>query len=85
VNTLNATISSPFTTVPGYSLTGSNNSSNVTCPFSINYLNEKSEKGCIPTTTANITAGLYLAKISDNLDKCNNENKSDNERNEGIS
>jgi hypothetical protein len=60
--TLNATISSPNTTTPGYSLTIANNSFNNTCPFTINYLNATSANGGIPATVANITAGLYLSK-----------------------
>ena len=60
--TLNATISSPNTTTPGYSLTVANNSFNNTCPFTINYLNATSANGGIPATVGNITAGLYLAK-----------------------
>ena len=61
--TLNATISSPNTATPGYSLTVANNSFNATCPFTINYLTDTSANGGIPTTTANLTAGLYLAKV----------------------
>lgn len=60
--TLNATISSPNTLTPGYSLTVANNSFNNTCPFTINYLNATSANGGIPATVANITAGLYIAK-----------------------
>ena len=60
--TLNASISSPNTTAPGYSLTVANNGFSATCPFTINYLTEASASGGIPATTANITAGLYLAK-----------------------
>jgi hypothetical protein len=60
--TLNASISSPNTAAPGYSLTVANNSFNATCPFTINYLTDTSANGGIPTTTANLTAGLYLAK-----------------------
>ena len=60
--TLNATISSPNTTAPGYSLTVANNGFTGTCPFTINYLTEASASGGIPANTANITAGLYLAK-----------------------
>lgn len=58
--TLNASISNPNTTTPGFSLTTTNNSFNNTCPFTINYLNETSVNGGIPATTANITAGLYI-------------------------
>ena len=61
--TLNATISSPNTATPGYSLTVANNSFNATCPFTINYLCDTSANGGIPATVANITAGLYLAKV----------------------
>lgn len=61
--TLNASISSPNTTAPGYSLTVANNGFNATCPFTINYLTEASAGGGIPATVANITAGLYLAKV----------------------
>ena len=61
--TLNTTISSPNTTAPGYSLTVANNSFNATCPFTINYLTETSANGGIPASVANITAGLYLAKV----------------------
>jgi hypothetical protein len=60
--TLNATISSPNTTTPGYSLTIANNTFNATCPFTINYLNETSANGGIPASVVNITAGLYIAK-----------------------
>ena len=61
--TLNATISSPNTTAPGYSLTVANNGFNATCPFTINYLTEASSAGGIPASVANITAGIYLAKV----------------------
>jgi len=60
--TLNATISTPNGTTPGYSLTVANNSFNATCPFTINYLNETSANGGIPAGVTNLTAGLYLAK-----------------------
>lgn len=60
--TLNATIATPNTTTPGYSLTVANNSFNNTCPFTLNYLNETSANGGIPATVANITAGLYISK-----------------------
>ena len=58
--TLNVAVSSPNTTTPGYSLTVANNTFTNTCPFTVNYLNETSANGGIPTTVANITAGLYL-------------------------
>lgn len=58
--TLNAAISSPNGTTPGYSLTTTNNSFNNTCPFTINYLNETSANGGIPATVANLTAGVYI-------------------------
>jgi hypothetical protein len=61
--TLNASISNPNATNPGYSLTVANNGFSATCPFTINYLTEASASGGIPATTANITAGLYLAKV----------------------
>ena len=61
--TLNASISSPNSATPGYSLTVANNSFNATCPFTINYLCDTSANGGIPATVANITAGLYLAKV----------------------
>lgn len=61
--TLNATISSPNSATPGYSLTVANNSFNATCPFTINYLCDTSANGGIPATVVNITAGLYLAKV----------------------
>ena len=61
--TLNASISAPNTTAPGYSLTVANNGFNGTCPFTINYLTEASAAGGIPATVANITAGIYLAKV----------------------
>lgn len=60
--TLNVTVSSPATATPGYSLTTANNTFNATCPFTINYLQDTGAQGGIPATTANITAGLYLAK-----------------------
>jgi hypothetical protein len=60
--TLNATISTPNSTTPGYSLTVANNSFTNTCPFTINYLNETSANGGLPATVANITAGLYINK-----------------------
>lgn len=60
--TLNATISTPNTATPGYSLTPANNSFTGTCPFTINYLCDTSANGGIPATTANISAGLYLSK-----------------------
>ena len=61
--TLNVAVSSPNTTTPGYSLTQTNNGFNGTCPFTINYLCDTSANGGIPATTANITAGVYLAKV----------------------
>jgi hypothetical protein len=62
--TLNASVSSAGTTTPGYSLTVANNSFNATCAFTINYLNETAANGGLGSTTvANITAGLYLAKV----------------------
>lgn len=60
--TINAAVSSPNTTAPGYSLTTANNSFTGTCPFTVNYLTEASASGGIPNTTAFITAGLYLVK-----------------------
>jgi hypothetical protein len=60
--TLNASITSPNTATPGYSITTANNSFTGTCPFTIIYLPDTSANGGIPATTANITAGLYLAK-----------------------
>jgi hypothetical protein len=60
--TLNAAISTPNTATPGYSITTANNSFTGTCPFTINYLCDTSANGGIPTSVANITAGLYLAK-----------------------
>ena len=62
--TLNASISSPNSTAPGYSLTVANNGFNATRPFTINYLTEASAGGGIPATVANIIAGLYLPKVS---------------------
>jgi hypothetical protein len=62
--TLNASISSPNSTTPGYSLTVANNGFNGTSPFTINYLTEASASGGIPATVANITAEIYLAKGS---------------------
>ena len=61
--TLNVAVSSSNTTAPGYSLTQTNNGFNGTCPFTINYLCDLSANGGIPATTANITAGVYLAKV----------------------
>ena len=61
--TLNATVSSPNSTTPGYSLTTANNGFNGSVPLTINYLCDTSGNGGIPATTANITAGLYLAKV----------------------
>ena len=60
--TLNAAISGPNTTTPGYSLTTTNNSFNNTCPFTINYLNETSANGGMPATVANLTSGVYIRK-----------------------
>lgn len=60
--TLNATVSSPNTATPGYTITAANNSFTGTCPFTINYMTDTSANGGIPTTVANITAGLYLVK-----------------------
>jgi hypothetical protein len=60
--TINAAVSSPNSTTPGYSLTTANNSFTGTCPFTVNYLTEASASGGIPATTAFITAGLYLVK-----------------------
>ena len=33
-----------------------------TCPFTVNYLNDTSASGGLPNTTANITAGLFIAR-----------------------
>ena len=33
-----------------------------TCPFTVNYLNDTSANGGLPNTTANITAGLFIAR-----------------------
>ena len=60
---LNVSVVNPNTTGPGYSLTTTNNSFTNTCPFTVNYLNDLSGNGGIPATTANITAGLFIAKI----------------------
>ncbi len=64
IPTLNASISSPSSTAPGYSLTVANNgfTGSESCPLTINYLTEASASGGIPDTVANITAGLNLAK-----------------------
>ena len=72
--TLYATVASPITAAPGYSLSTANNSFNATCPFTINYLSDTSANGGIPTTVANITAGLYLAKVP--ATSCNGVNLS---------
>ena len=61
--TINVSVTSPKTATPGYSITTTNNGFNGTCPFTVNYLPDTSANGGIPATTANITAGLYLAKI----------------------
>jgi hypothetical protein len=63
--TLNATVSGPATATPGYSLTTANYTFNATCPFTINCLPDTGPQGGIPLTTANITAGLYLARPPD--------------------
>ena len=60
---LNVAVSTPNTTTPGYSLTTTNNGFTNTCPFTVNYLNDTAANGGIPATTANITAGLCIAKI----------------------
>ena len=51
--TLNVAVSSSNTATPRYSLTSTN----------INYLPDTSANCGIPATVANITAGLYVAKI----------------------
>ena len=61
--TINVSVSSPNTATPGYSLTTTNNGINGTCPFIVNYFPDTSANGGIPATVANITAGLYIAKI----------------------
>jgi hypothetical protein len=60
--TFNVSVSNPATATPGYSLTTANNTFNPTCPFTVNYLPDTGAQGGVPTTSANITAGLYLAK-----------------------
>ncbi len=60
--TINATISSPNTATPGYSLTTANNTFSSTCPFTVNYLTDTSANGGIPTTVTNLVAGLYIVK-----------------------
>ena len=61
--TLNVALSSPSTATPGYSPVSTNNGFNGSCPFTINYLPDTSANGGIPATVANITAGVYVAKI----------------------
>ena len=61
--TLNVAVSSPNTATPGYSITPTNNGFDGTCPFTINYLPDTSANGGIPATVANITAGVYIAKV----------------------
>ena len=61
--TLNATVTGGNTTTTGYNLTATNNGFNGTCPFTINHLNDTKANGGLDATTANITAGLYIAKI----------------------
>jgi hypothetical protein len=60
--TLNVSVSGPATATPEYFLTPVNNTFSATCPFTINYSPDAGNLGGIPATTANITAGLYLAK-----------------------
>ena len=60
--TLNVTVVSPNTTTPGYSLTTANNTFTNTVPITVNYLNDVSANGGIPTTTTNIVAGLFINK-----------------------
>jgi hypothetical protein len=59
--TVAVTVDSPATTTANYSLTPSNNSFSNTCPLLVNYIPSTSTVG-IPATTANIVAGLYIAK-----------------------
>lgn len=61
--TLNVAVSSPNTATPGYSLIQTNNGFNGSVPFTINYLPDTSANGGIPATVANITAGVYVAKV----------------------
>ena len=61
--TLNVAVSFLNTATPGYSLTSTNNGFNGSCPFTIYYLPDTSANGGIPATVANITAGVYVAKI----------------------
>jgi hypothetical protein len=61
--TLTTTISGANSTTPGYSLTTANNTFSATCPYIVNYLNDTSANGGIPTTVVNFTSGLYIAKI----------------------
>ena len=61
--TLNVAVSFLNTATPGYSLTSTNNGFNGSCPFTIYYLQDTSENVGIPATVANITAGVYVAKI----------------------
>ncbi len=60
---MNVAVSSASSTAPGNSLKTANNSFTGTCPFTVNYLTEHDAAGGITANTANITAGLYLAKI----------------------
>ena len=75
--TINVDCSSPNTATLGYSLVPTNNGFNGSCPFTINHLPDISANGGIPATTANITAGLYVAKVPStvyrgvNLSLCN--------------
>ena len=62
---------------PGYSLVSANNSFNILAFLPLNYLPDTWENGGIPANVANITAGLYIAKVPSttyravNLSLCN--------------
>ena len=65
--TVNITVANPnkdstSATQLQYSLTTANNTFTNTCPFTVNYLNDLSANGGIPSTTTNIVAGCYISK-----------------------
>lgn len=58
--TLNVTVANPNNTTLQYSLTTAENTFSATCPFTVNYLNDTSVKGGLPTGVTDIVAGCYI-------------------------
>jgi hypothetical protein len=58
----NVGVTGANTTSTLYSYSPSTSTFTGSCPFTVNYLNDTSANGGLPLNTANITAGLFIAK-----------------------